>query len=104
MEKKINFQNNIDIIINKGVAYIDKSHQNLTLNTNELNKLIVPYGKRSKIQLDDETVIWLNSGSIIEFPSKFSENSRLIKLEGEAYVEVAHMKDNSFYIQTSEFF
>lgn len=103
-EKKINFQNNIDIIINKGVAYIDKSHQSLTLNTNELNKLIVPYGKRSKIQLDDETVIWLNSGSIIEFPTKFSENSRLIKLEGEAYVEVAHMKDNSFYIQTSEFF
>jgi hypothetical protein len=103
-EKRINYQTDIDIIIHKGVAYIDKLDQHLTLGKNEINKLIVPYGKRSKIQLADGTVIWLNSGSIMEFPTDFSKNSRLIKLEGEAYVEVAHMKDNPFQIQTSNFF
>lgn len=66
-----------------------------------MNKLIVPYGKRSKIILSDGTQVWLNSGSSLEFPSAFSRNSRKVLLSGEMYIEVATDKNSPFYVHTS---
>lgn len=64
--------------------------QSRKLSTNKTNKLIVPYGKRSFITLDDGTKIWLNSGTELSFPSSFASNSiRSIHVKGEIYLEVA---------------
>jgi len=53
-----------------------------------------PYGVKGKIVLPDSSVVWLNSGSTIGFPSKFSGNSRNITFNGEAYFDVK--KDSTF--------
>lgn len=48
-----------------------------------------PYGAKSVITLPDSSVVWLNSGSTISFPSKFSGESRHISFSGEGFFEVA---------------
>lgn len=61
----------------------------LQLTKDKLNKLIVPYGKRSFITLSDGTKVWLNSGTELDFPANFMGNSRDIYVKGEIYIEVA---------------
>lgn len=41
-----------------------------------------------EITLPDGTVVTLNAGSALEFPSRFTLNNREVKLRGEAYFEV----------------
>lgn len=48
----------------------------------------IPFGVKSKITLPDSSVVWLNSGSKIAFPSKFTTNERLISFSGEGYFEI----------------
>ena len=47
-----------------------------------------PNGVKSQIQLPDGTHVWLNAASRISYQENYSENARLITLEGEAFFEV----------------
>lgn len=67
------------------------------------NSLIVPYGSTCNIKISDGTLIHLNSGSILKFPSEFNNNSREVTLIGEAYFDVAHDKQKPFIVKTSKF-
>lgn len=66
------------------------------------NSLIVPYGKRSKLILEDGTKVWINSGSKLIYPAKFGEKMREIFIEGEAYFEVSEDKNRPFIVQTKD--
>ncbi|MCL6261103.1 FecR domain-containing protein [Aquiflexum sp. TKW24L] len=48
-----------------------------------------PAGKKSILLLADGTKIHLNAASKISYPEVFADNLRSVKLEGEAYFEVA---------------
>lgn len=63
--------------------------------------LVVPFGKKAKVKLSDGSQIWVNAGSRIIFPSKFSGRKREIYLVGEAYFEVAHDQKKPFMVKTS---
>ena len=65
------------------------------------NTLIVPYGKRSEIELSDGSKIWLNSGSKLVFPASFSGDKREVYLEGEGIFEVAHNKEQPFIVKSN---
>lgn len=69
----------------------------------ELNHIIIPYGKRSEVTLADGTHIWLNSGSQLSYPSKFTASSREVYLSGEAFFDVAHDVSKPFYVVTKDF-
>ena len=73
------------------------------VNAGGVNKLIVPYGKRSTITLSDGTKVWLNSGSTIIFPPAFLGKTREVQLIGEAYFDVTHNKEKPFYVKTDAF-
>jgi ferric-dicitrate binding protein FerR (iron transport regulator) len=66
------------------------------------NEVVVPYGKKSIIELEDGTKIWLNAGSRFAFPNHFNENKREVFLEGEAYFVVAHNELKPFLVHTNE--
>lgn len=69
-----------------------------------LNRLIVPKGKRSSLLLADGSRIWINSGSIVEFPSAFAEvGQRKIRVEGEIYIEVEKDIQRPFLVMTPHF-
>jgi len=75
-----------------------KSNRNKT----DLNQIIIPYGKRSDIRLADGTHVWLNSGSKLSYPFKFSENSREVYLSGEAFFEVKPNAKKPFFVNTHD--
>ena len=62
------------------------------------NTILVPFGKRTNLQLSDGTVVWLNSGSKMVFPAVFKGESRLVYLEGEAIFEVSHNPEKPFRV------
>ena len=65
-----------------------------------MNRIIIPYGKRSDITLADGTHIWLNSGSQLSYPSEFKSDSREVFLSGEAFFDVQSNPDKPFYVVT----
>lgn len=67
------------------------------------NQMIVPFGKRSSMELSDGTKVWLNSGSKLVYPPVFRGETREVFLEGEAYFEVTKNTDNPFYVRTDAF-
>ncbi len=66
------------------------------------NTLIVPYGKRSSIELADGTKVWLNSGSKLVFPAAFTQRKREVYLEGEGIFEVTHDKAHPFIVKSGD--
>jgi len=67
------------------------------------NTVIVPYGKRSKVILADQSEVWLNSGSRLIYPADFSAAAqREVFLEGEALFEVKPQDNKPFIVRTRE--
>jgi ferric-dicitrate binding protein FerR (iron transport regulator) len=69
---------------------------------NQMNEVVVPFGKKSELQLADGTKVWLNAGSRLAFPSKFTKKSREVFLEGEAYFEVAKKQAQPFIVNAAK--
>lgn len=61
------------------------------------NEIFVPAGQRSRILLNDGTVVWLNASSKLVYPSIFGKERKL-KLEGEAFFEVAKNPQKPFSV------
>lgn len=68
-----------------------------------LNTLKVPYGQRTELVLPDSSKLWVNSGSLVKFPSKFNGDKRQIFLEGEIFIEVSKDKTKPFTVKTPRF-
>ncbi|RYY61433.1 MAG: FecR family protein [Chitinophagaceae bacterium] len=58
-------------------------------------------GSRSRYLLPDGTTVWLNAGSRIVYENDFTGKTREVRLEGEAYFDVAHQPDKPFIVHTS---
>jgi len=71
---------------------------------NKFTELIVPYGKKTFLTLNDSTKVWLCAGSRLAFPTVFTDKKREIYLEGEAYFEVAHDANKPFIVNTGAMF
>ncbi len=65
----------------------------------QMNQLIVPFGKHSKITLSDGSIVHVNSGSRLVFPKKFIGNSREVYLDGEAFFEVESNVNKPFTVR-----
>lgn len=64
------------------------------------NSLVVPYGKRSKLILDDGSVILVNSGSTLLYPAEFGKGSREIFVDGEIFVKVVPDESRPFRVSS----
>ena len=60
--------------------------------------LTTPYGRTQSIVLADGTVVWLNAGSSIRFPTKFTGARGMVSITGEAYFEVTKNKTVPFVV------
>ncbi len=49
--------------------------------------------------LPDGSIVKMNAGSKLEYPSQFSNEKRIVKLSGEAYFEVIHNASNPFVVE-----
>lgn len=67
----------------------------------ETHTITTPRGMDFKVVLADGTSVWLNAESKLEYPSQFSGNERRVKLQGEAYFEVAKNKNKPFIVEAN---
>lgn len=59
-------------------------------------------GATRKAVLSDGTRVWLNAGSKLTYPSVFPSDRREVKLEGEAYFEVAKASKAPFSVHAGK--
>jgi len=73
------------------VVYRDGTHEVVELPTNTIQQLVLttPRGSTYQLTLPDGSLVWLNAGSTLKYPSTFNDQERLVVLEGEAFFEVS---------------
>lgn len=65
-------------------------------------KVVVPRGQNYKLQLPDDSFVWLNSESSIEYPAGFASDRRAVTLTGEAFFDVVYDASRPFAISTRD--
>lgn len=53
-----------------------------------------------RYELPDHSVVWLNSGSKLRYPTVFKKDNRNVELTGEAYFQVEAEPERPFYVNT----
>jgi len=77
------------------VPEIYQRHSMVTVN--------VPLGSKSRVTLADSTVVFLNSGSELQYPSVFEDGNREVALIGEAFFKVKSDTVNPFTVKTNNY-
>lgn len=65
----------------------------------EYNLLATSLRGNIEVTLADSTRVWLNAGSRLRYPNRFSTDRREVELEGEAYFEVTHHESQPFIVK-----
>ena len=76
------------LIVSSVYMYRDASAMRQQLAQVSMIEHFVPVGKREMITLPDSSRVWLNSGSVLVYPSAFFGDRREVYLSGEGYFEV----------------
>ncbi len=58
----------------------------------------VPYGEKGQVTLSDGTVVWLNSGTTLKYPTNYDGENRQVFLEGEGYFDVKKDPEHPFLV------
>lgn len=89
-----------DLTYNDGTSLVDVGAggdphvMELTLTT--------PRGGQYQTTLSDGTKVWLNAGSSLRYPLRFSGDNRTVALEGEAYFDVSHDARRPFIVAVND--
>jgi ferric-dicitrate binding protein FerR (iron transport regulator) len=87
------------VLLMSGMLYMQIRNANEDFGVQAIN---VPAGQYVNLILPDGTRIWLNARTKIEYPVLFNKKQRVVKLDGQAYFEVAHNEDVPFVVETSK--
>ena len=79
----------------QALVYVDSLDDQ---DVNLQNRLITPKGGEYTIMLADGTKVWVNAATEIRYPVKFAGKERRVRLEGEAYFEIAENKKSPFLV------
>ena len=84
------------------IYYTNKQQINRNDTQTKLSyvSFITENGQRSKVVLPDSSIVWLNSGTTLSYPSDFSEH-RKVSLNGQAFFQVFHNEDSPFLVQAN---
>lgn len=92
----VDYSQNGSVVLNN-----DSVLQTSDEDSNTMNQLVIPYGNQSRVVLSDNTVVWLNAGSRLVYPTHFNDKTREVMLIGEAFFEVAKNPDKPFVVKAS---
>lgn len=69
-------------------------------NKVELMECFVPNGSKKQFILPDGSAVWLNAGSVLIYPEKFTDDTRTLYLGGEAFFNVVKDPEKPFIVKT----
>ena len=87
-------------ILMAGTLFNKKDTKTLAA-TKEINEVSTRKGSKSKIQLPDGSVVWLNAGSKLTYNKEYGQQKREVTLTGEGFFDVMKNKEKPFIIHTS---
>lgn len=64
----------------------------------QINTLMIPRGGQFSLTLSDGTKVWLNSETVLKFPTSFESEFRTVELIGEAYFQVSKNENQPFQV------
>ncbi|MDD2380450.1 MAG: FecR domain-containing protein [Mariniphaga sp.] len=99
-ESQLEYSPRGDIILNNDQTIREQSGDKLP----EMNTLVIPYGNRSVITLSDGSMVWLNAGSRLIYPTRFVDKTREVFLIGEAFFDIRTDKTKPFVVKTTDVF
>lgn len=92
-----------ELLEKKGAVLSSKQANYTQVNEQPAQILVsIPRGQTYQITLNDGTEVWLNAGSRLSFPSRFTGDSRIVTLDGEAYFKVAKDEKRPFIVKTEQ--
>lgn len=71
-------------------------------NSVQIVDVVTNAGMVSSFKLPDGTKVWLNSGSRLSYPTRFNDENRTVKLEGQGFFDVVKNPDTPFIVKTEE--
>ncbi|TDQ11493.1 FecR family protein [Pedobacter metabolipauper] len=96
---KIALQGNLSVMQNKGqLAY---NVINNAANEYSENTMTTPKGGEYQLVLQDGSKVWLNAASSITYPVEFNGKERRVKIQGEAYFEIAKNAAKPFIVEAN---
>ena len=88
------------IVVAFGLGYFWQSEK--TEGPIAMQTISVPVGQCVNVTLPDGSNIWLNAQTTIQYPVSFNKENRQVKLDGEAYFDVAKDSKRPFIVNTKE--
>lgn len=86
-----------------GLGYFMLQYDSATNADPQVAEMVIKYnppGRKSRINLPDGSVVWLNADSKLSYQKGFTDSLRLLELEGEAFFEVSKDKNRPFIVQS----
>lgn len=92
----------IPLLVYTGFLF-DQVHGNREQAELVLQQVVANPGSRVHFTLPDQTEVWLNSGSTLEYPAAMnSQKQRNVKLIGQGYFKVAHNPNCPFWVEADQ--
>jgi transmembrane sensor len=85
-------------ILNRDGSIISENSQGVDMYT----EVRSPMGSITSLDLPDGSKVWLNHGSSLRFPQRFTGETREVKLTGEGYFEITPDKQKPFVVDAGE--
>ncbi len=88
------------ILLLIGYAYMFKNEK--IIDRPVINHLTVAENSKGRFVLPDSSVVWLNSGSSLQYEGDLSGSQREVRLNGEAYFEVTKNEYSPFIVKVDD--
>lgn len=81
--------------------FVKKANSGEIAAVKPMNEINIGSGSRTRIQLPDGSLVWINSVSKLTYGNSFKGSTREVFLEGEAYFDVVKDAAHPFIVHTS---
>lgn len=89
------------VVLSVGTAYYFGHESGKELQAGILVETVAPRGVTTKVTLADGTIVTLNGGSRLTYPTLFSGKQRKVSLSGEGFFEVARDVEHPFVVNAA---
>lgn len=86
------------VVITFGIGFF--AHKYLPEQA-QYTSINVPFGAKSELQLPDGSKIWVNSGSVVRYPTELDAKEVNLYLEGEAFFDIVKNPKRVLNVKTS---